>query len=167
MEIIENKVANSGLITIDIEHLVPKQTIMTFDIKSVLFMELMLKEKEFREFLKTNDWTLYQGAYVHIICSSDAIVPTWAYMLLQTKLQNIARFVYFGTKQDMMHQLYLQAINNLNLDDYTDQRVVIKGCGDEPIPTNVYVYLTQKLLPKVKSIMYGEPCSTVPVYKKV
>lgn len=166
MDIIENKVANSGLITLDIESLIEYKTIKTFDIKTVLFMELMLKEKDFRDFLKTNDWQAYKDTYTNIVCSSDAIVPTWAYMLLATKLKDVAAYVFLGTEEEMMHHLYLQAIEKLDTEVYKDVRLVIKGCGEKHIANNVYLQLTQKLLPIVKSIMYGEPCSTVPVYKR-
>lgn len=167
MDIIENKVANSGLITLDIEDLIEYKAIKTFDIKIVLFMELMLKEKDFREFLKANNWEEYKDTYTNIICSSDAIVPTWAYMLLVTKLNDVSAYVFLGSKEEMMHQLYLQAIEKIDTEIYKNIRVVIKGCGEKHIPNNVYLQLTQKLLPVVKSIMYGEPCSTVPVYKRV
>ena len=129
-------------------------------------MGLMLKEKEFRDFVKTNDWSQYQDCYVAITCSADAIVPTWAYMLVGAKLSGIAKTVVFGNSDLLEFSLYKAAIDRLEMEDYRDQRVVVKGCSKRPVPVSAYVYLTEKLTPVVKSIMYGEPCSTVPVYKK-
>jgi len=126
----------------------------------------MLKEKDFRDYIKTNDWLIYKDCYVNIICSSDAIVPTWAYMLIATKLQAVVKYAMVGTREELEHQLYLNAIEQLETTEYLDKRIVIKGCGDKFIPNNVYLKLTDKLLPIVKSLMFGEPCSTVPVYKK-
>jgi hypothetical protein len=166
MENIENKVANSGLITLNPEELILDFPFKTIDIKEQLYMGLMLKEKDFRDYIKTNDWLIYKDCYVNIICSSDAIVPTWAYMLIATKLQAVVKYAMVGTREELEHQLYLNAIEQLETTEYLDKRIVIKGCGDKFIPNNVYLKLTDKLLPIVKSLMFGEPCSTVPVYKK-
>jgi hypothetical protein len=166
MENIENKVANSGLITLNPEELILDFPFKTIDIKEQLYMGLMLKEKDFRDYIKTNDWLIYKDCYVNIICSSDAIVPTWAYMLIATKLQAVVKYAMVGTREELEHQLYINAIEQLETDEYLDKRIVIKGCGDKFIPNNVYLKLTDKLLPIVKSLMFGEPCSTVPVYKK-
>jgi hypothetical protein len=166
MENIENKVANSGLITLNPEELILDFPFKTIDIKEQLYMGLMLKEKDFRDYIKNNDWSIYKDCYVNIICSSDAIVPTWAYMLIATKLQAVVKYAMVGTREELEHQLYLNAIEQLETDEYLDKRIVIKGCGDKFIPNNVYLKLTDKLLPIVKSLMFGEPCSTVPVYKK-
>ncbi|MDP2174805.1 MAG: DUF2480 family protein [Bacteroidota bacterium] len=166
MEIIENKVAKSGLITINLDELMLEKSIETIDIKEVLYMGLMLKEKEFRDYIKSNDWEQYTDKYVHIICSSDAIVPTWAYMLMSTQLNNRAKLYIFGSKEELINTILLNEINQLPFQDYEGQRIVIKGCGELPIHPNVYVQLTDKLLPLAKSIMYGEPCSTVPIFKK-
>jgi hypothetical protein len=166
MENIENKVANSGLITLNPEELILDFPFKTIDIKEQLYMGLMLKEKDFRDYIKTNDWLIYKDCYVNIICSSDAIVPTWAYMLIATKLQAVVKYAMVGTREELEHQLYINAIEQLETDEYLDKRIVIKGCGDKFIPNNVYLKLTDKLLPLVKSLMFGEPCSTVPVYKK-
>ena len=166
MENIENKVANSGLITLNPEELILDFPFKTIDIKEQLYMGLMLKEKDFRDYIKTNDWHIYKDCYVNIICSSDAIVPTWAYMLIATKLQAVVKYAMVGTREELEHQLYINAIEQLETDEYLDKRIVIKGCGDKFIPNNVYLKLTDKLLPIVKSLMFGEPCSTVPVYKK-
>jgi hypothetical protein len=129
-------------------------------------MELILKEKEFRAALLTTDWTIYQDKVVGIICSADAIIPMWANMLIVSALNPFAKAVYFGNENKVREQLLLENINTLNINEYNDQRVVIKGCGDTPIGESAYIAITQKLRPVVKSIMYGEPCSTVPVYKK-
>jgi hypothetical protein len=166
MENIENKVANSGLITLNPEELILDFPFKTIDIKEQLYMGLMLKEKDFRDYIKTYDWLIYKDCYVNIICSSDAIVPTWAYMLIATKLQAVVKYAMVGTREELEHQLYINAIEQLETDEYLDKRIVIKGCGDKFIPNNVYLKLTDKLLPIVKSLMFGEPCSTVPVYKK-
>jgi hypothetical protein len=137
-----------------------------YDIKDNLFHGLMLREKDFREFVKTHDWTQYDGHNVAIICSADAIVPTWAYMLLATKLQNHAHRYVFGNLNALEQSLFEEAIAAINTEEYRDAKVVVKGCGDKPVPTFAYVAIMQKLLPVTSSIMYGEPCSTVPLYKK-
>jgi hypothetical protein len=165
-ELFNNKVAESGIVTIDLASLLPSNEIIVFDIKPYLFMELILKEKEFRAALLTTDWTVYQDKVVGIICSADAIIPMWANMLIVSALNPFAKAVYFGNENKAREQQLLENINTLNINEYNDQRVVIKGCGDTPIGESAYIAITQKLRPVVKSIMYGEPCSTVPVYKK-
>ena len=166
METIINKVSQSGLAEIDLETFYDEAPREIYDIKEQLFMGLMLKEKEFREFIKTNDWIKYSGKHVAIICSADAIVPTWAYMLVANKLSGLAKSFVFGDLNVLEFSLFKEKIDAINLDDYKDQRVVVKGCSKKPVPVSAYVYLTEKLTPIVKSIMYGEPCSTVPVYKR-
>jgi Protein of unknown function (DUF2480) len=165
-EVFNNKVAESGIITIDLASFLPQQEIVLFDIKPFLFMELILKEKDFRAALATLDWSIYQDKIVGIYCSTDAIIPMWANMLIVSGLQPFAQAVYFGNEDKVREQILLEAISKVNAKEYTDQRVVIKGCGETPIGETAYVAITQKLRPTVKSIMYGEPCSTVPVYKK-
>jgi len=165
-ELFNNKVAESGIVTIDLASLLPSNEIIVFDIKPYLFMELILKEKEFRAALLTTDWTIYQDKVVGIICSADAIIPMWANMLIVSALNPFAKAVYFGNENKVREQQLLENINTLNINEYNDQRVVIKGCGETPIGESAYIAITQKLRPVVKSIMYGEPCSTVPVYKK-
>ena len=161
-----NKVSESGLITLDLSTFLPKEKIVVFDLKDYLFMELILKEKDYRAALLEKEWSEYENKIVCIYCSSDAIIPVWAYMLASTYIQPISKEVYFGNPSQIKENTLLHNINNILLDDYVDKRVVIKGCGDEVIPESAYVAITNKLLPVVKSIMYGEPCSTVPVYKK-
>ena len=165
-ELFNNKVAESGIVTIDLASLLPGSELIVFDIKPYLFMELILKEKEFRAALLTTDWTIYQDKVVGIVCSADAIIPMWANMLIVSALNPFAKAVYFGNENKVREQQLLESIGTLNINEYNDQRVVIKGCGDTPIGESAYIAITQKLRPVVKSIMYGEPCSTVPVYKK-
>jgi hypothetical protein len=165
-DIIVNKIANSGLITIDLEKYLPTGDVVTFDLKDHLFMELILKEKDFREALKNFNWAVYQDKYVAVTCSADAIIPAWAYMLVVSYLQDIAKDVYVGTSSEMQKHLLLKNISAIDVHEFASQRIVIKGCGDVTIESFAYAEITKVLLPVVKSIMYGEPCSTVPVYKK-
>jgi hypothetical protein len=161
-----NKVAASGLITLDLEEYYPKEEILVFDLKPHLFMELILKEKDFRAALQQFDWSVYQGKVAAVTCSADAIIPMWAYMLVATYLQPVAKEIIFGDEAAARKQLFLQNIMAIPAEEYIDQRVVVKGCGDVPIGEFAYMEITKKLRPVVKSIMYGEPCSTVPIYKK-
>jgi hypothetical protein len=165
MDEIINKVAASGIVTIDLEEFYDPAERVIFDIKPHLFMELMLREKDFRQFIKDKDWSEYQDKIVGIICTADAVVPTWAYMLLSLALQPHAKRIFFGNLQEVENMLFSEKVAALNLSDYKDARVVIKGCSDKPVPINAYVQLTALLKPLAKSIMYGEPCSTVPLYK--
>lgn len=161
-----NKVADSGIITLDLEGYLPKEETMVFDMKEYLFMGLILKEKEYREALKEKDFTIYNGKNVAITCTADAVIPVWAYMLAASNLQPYANEIVFGN-EDILHQIvFLKNLGKINPEDYFGKRVVIKGCGDQPISTTAYVEITRILRPVAKSIMYGEPCSTVPVYKK-
>jgi len=165
-EVFVNKVANSGLITIDLEQYLPVGEITVFDLKDHLFMGLILKEKDFREALKNLDWSVYQDKYVAITCSVDAIIPVWAYMLVASYLQPVAKDVFTGSAEEMQKHLFLKNLSTLNKEEFTDQRIVIKGCGEVPIENFAYTEITKLLRPVAKSIMYGEPCSTVPIYKK-
>ena len=165
-ELIVNKVAGSGLVTLDLEKYMPENGIVTFDLKDHLFMGLILKEKDFREALKNMDWLPYQNKYVAITCSADAVIPVWAYMLVTTYLQPIAKDVYLGTETEFQKHLFLKNISNIETEQFRDQRIVVKGCGEVPVDNYAYAAVTKILLPVAKSIMYGEPCSTVPVYKK-
>lgn len=161
-----NKVAESGLVTLDLETYYPKGETMVFDLKDFLFMELILKEKDFREKLKSHDWEQYRDKFVAIVCSVDAIIPVWAYMLVAAQLQPVAREVVLGDEKELHKKIFLDRIAAINADDYLDKRVVVKGCGELPIGEFAYLEITKKLRPVAKSIMYGEPCSTVPVFKK-
>ena len=161
-----NKVAESGLISLDLEAYYPKGDIAVFDLKDYLFMNLILKEKDFRAALQTTDWTAYQDKYVAITCTADAIIPMWANMLVASYLQPIAKDVVFGNEQQLITIVLAKNVAAINGEEYIDKRIVVKGCGDIAIPESAYVDITNKLRPFAKSIMYGEPCSTVPIYKK-
>ena len=161
-----NRVANSGLVTLNLEEYIHAGERVVYDIKDNLFHGLMLREKDFREFVKTHDWTQYDNKNVAIVCSADAIVPTWAYMLLAIKLQNHAHRYVFGNLEALEQALFQEAIAGIHAEEYRDAKVVVKGCGEKPVPTFAYVEIMQKLLPVAASVMYGEPCSTVPLYKK-
>lgn len=161
-----NKVAESGLITIDLEKYIPKGENMLFDLREYLFMELILKEKEFRASLKETEWEKFRDKNVAIVCSADAIIPVWAYMLVASYLQPVAKEIVMGDAQELEKKLFIQNIDAININEFADKRIVIKGCGETPIADFAYMEITKRLLPVVKSIMYGEPCSTVPVYKK-
>ena len=165
-DIIVNKVAQSGLLTLDLETFYPSDDIATFDVKDYLFMELILKEKEYRETLKNMDWSIYENKIVAITCSADAIIPLWAYMLAVTYLQPFAKDILFGTSEEVLQSLYLKKLGQIDAKEFEDKRVVIKGCGDKKIPEAAFVEITKKLRPFAKSIMYGEPCSTVPIFKR-
>ena len=165
-EIVNNKVADSGIVSIDLASLLPANEVVFFDIKPYLFMELILKEKEFRAALISIDWSIYKDKVVGIICSTDAIIPMWANMLIVSALNPFVSAVYFGDENKIREQQILENISKINPSDYANQRVVIKGCGETPIGESAYIAITQKLRPAVKSIMYGEPCSTVPVFKR-
>lgn len=162
-----NKVANSGIITLNLESYLPNpESLVNFDLKAYLFMELILKEKDFREKLKELDLSLYADKNIALHCSADAVIPVWAYMLVASLLQPVAKKIIFADEAGSKTLLLLQEIENIDATTYQNERVVIKGCGEVPIPDAAYVAITAKLRPFVKSIMYGEPCSTVPVFKK-
>lgn len=163
---IVNKVAQSGLITLDLADFYPEGEIVTFDVKDYLFMELILKEKEYRETLKNLDLRVFENKIVAITCSADAIIPLWAYMLAVSYLEPFAKDVVFGNADEVLKILLLKKIEKIEPKDFADKRVVIKGCGDKVIPEAAFVEITKILRSVVKSIMYGEPCSTVPIYKK-
>lgn len=165
-EVFVNKVAESGIITLDLEDYYPKEDIRVFDMKDYLFMGLILKEKDFRENLKTMDWQPYEGKIVTVTCTADAIIPVWAYMLVSAYLQPLAAQVLYGTQEQAINELLLKNIATIDASAYADQRVVIKGCGEKPIGEAAYLQITNQLRPVAKSIMYGEPCSTVPIYKR-
>ena len=165
-DIIVNRVTESGLMTLDLETFYPKEAVKIFDLKDYLFRGLIIKEKEFREALKNTDWQQYTNANVAVTCSTDAIIPVWAYMLVTTYLQPVANNIVLGDEQKLIETLLLNNISTIHTEDHKDKRVVIKGCGDVYIPESAYLKITALLMPHVKSIMYGEPCSTVPVWKK-
>ncbi len=165
MDTIENKVSASGLVTFDLEEHYPEGDRVVIDIKDHLYEGLILREKEFRAFAKEEAWEKYSDKYVAITCTADAIVPTWAFMLLTTYLQPYAIKVVFGTAERLEEVLYNELIAKIDVSQYKGARVVIKGCSKINVPPAAYVHITERLRPVVKSIMYGEPCSTVPLYK--
>lgn len=165
-ENIVNRVAASGLVNIDPADYYPRGERVLYDLEQNLFQGLMLREKDFRAFLKEHDFSQYDGKYVAVTCSADAIVPTWAYMLLASHMQPYAKKVVFGTVETLDTILYLDALDQLDLEQFRDKRLIIKGCGDIPVPTAGYVELTSRLRNVAQSIMYGEACSTVPVFKR-
>ncbi|WP_143308709.1 DUF2480 family protein [Chitinophaga vietnamensis] len=166
MEEIINKVAQSGLETIDLEQFYPEGEIVIFDLKDYLFMQMILKEKDFRSALQLVDWEQYRGKNVGLICSVDTVIPLWAYMLVMTYLEPVAAYAAFGDAEFMYKTLYLRNLAKLDVAAFADKRIVIKGCGDKRVGEVAYAEVTRLLRPVAKSIMYGEPCSTVPIYKK-
>jgi len=165
-EVFINKVADSGIITLDLEDYYPKEEIVLFDMKDFLFMGLILKEKDFRLSLKELDKSVYRDKIAAITCTADAVIPMWAYMLAASALQPVAKEIVFGNEETARKEILLKKLGTINMNEYTDKRVVIKGCGEISIPEEAYIEITRLLRPVAKSIMYGEPCSTVPVYKK-
>ncbi len=165
-DIIINKVSESGLISLDLEKYLPAADIAVFDLKDHLFMNLILKEKDFRAALKEIDWEIYSGKYVAVTCSADAIIPVWAYMLVVSYLQPFAKDVMLSTEEELNKYIFLKNIGNIDITQFADQRVVVKGCGEKPIGEFAYLEITKRLRPVAKTTMYGEPCSTVPIYKK-
>ena len=161
-----NRVANSKLITIDLEDWYPVGVRSVFDIKDWLYEGLILKEKEFRAHVKAFDWSQFQDHFVVLTCSTDAIIPGWAYMLLTTVITPYAQKVVVGSLEQMESQLYNAIIEKLDISPYLDRLIIIKGCSNKPVPPNAYITLVEKLQPVVKSILYGEACSSVPLYKK-
>lgn len=165
-DLIKNRVTDSGLITVDLADFLPDEFPVLFDVAAFLYKGLILKEKEYRQALSETDWSLYEGKEVLIYCSTDAIIPVWAYMLAAANLGHVSSTLYFMKPEQWRESYLLKNINKININEFKDARVVLKGCGEEKIPEAAYFELTKRLLPVVKSILYGEPCSTVPVYKK-
>lgn len=161
-----NRVANSGLVTIDLETFYPEGDLVAFDLKDYLFHGLILKEKDFRDALKDHDWSQYDGKNLAVFCSTDAIIPMWAYMLVASYAAPHVRDVFQGRPEQFTEFAFLKKLATLDLSDYAGKRLVIKGCGDKPVPPFAYLEITRLLQPVARSIMFGEPCSTVPVYKK-
>lgn len=165
-EEIINRVAKSPLVTIDLGDLYQPGKRVLIDLKNNLENGFLLREKDFREFVKEHDWSQYQGQFIAITCSADAIVPNWAYMLLATRLSPHAKKIVFGSLQDLEIELFNDALNTIDPVEYQDKKVVVKGCGDIEIPPSAYLEISNKLTPYVSTLMYGEPCSTVPIYKR-
>ncbi len=163
---IVNRVANSGLVNFDLEAYYPKGQRQLIDLKNWLFEGLILKEKDFRQAVKDYDWAQHQDQYVAIECSADAIVPVWSYMLISNAISPYAKKVVKGNLENLESLIFYELINTLDTEPFVNQRVIVKGCSNLPIPESAYVAITNKLSPIVKSIMYGEACSSVPIYKK-
>jgi hypothetical protein len=163
---IVNRVSESGIITLDLGMFLPAEAPVAFDLAEHLYMGMILREKDFREAMAGWEWTRYQDRYVAVHCSADAIIPSWAYMLVASRLSGIARDVYLGTPVEMEKHLVVRSIDAMDLAPYVDHRVVVKGCGDRETGAYAFLEVTRKLRPVVRSLMYGEPCSTVPVYKR-
>ncbi len=163
---VKNKISQSGLITIDLEEFYPKGERVLFDIKDLLFHGLILREKDFREYVNKEDWNKYRDKFVAINCSTDAVIPTWAYMLLAIQLEPLAKKVVFGNLETLETIIYNEILSKIKTEEYKDARIIIKGCGKLSVPKSAYVKITMLLRPFAKSIMYGEPCSTVPLYKR-
>ncbi|RYE24061.1 MAG: DUF2480 family protein [Sphingobacteriales bacterium] len=167
MEAIVNKVAESGILTLDLANFIPTdEQVKMFDLKPFLFREMILREKDYRAALQTHNWEQYAGKHVFITCTTDAIIPMWAYMLASVNLEPQATSMYYGTAEETKLHRALLAIDKMDASEYENKRVVVKGCGDIPISEKLYVAITQKLRPVALSLMYGEPCSTVPIYKR-
>lgn len=165
-EEIKNRVAESGLITLDLEQFLPESDIVEFDLRPFLFMDQILRERDFREKLSVHDWSMYTGKHVAVHCSVEAIVPAWAYMTIAVHLTETALSVYQGTATAMLKHLIITSIREIDIQTYQQKRVLVKGCGERGIDAYAYLEVTLQLLPVVKSIMYGEACSAVPVFKR-
>lgn len=163
---IENRVANSGLETIDLGDFFDNTPRISLDIKSWLFQEMIIKEKEFKEHLSNHDWSQYKDQYVCFFSSVDAIIPNWAWLMIANKLEGNCKRYFNGTPKQFNEILFNESINNFNPNDYNDKRVLIKGCGDKEIPSSAFSMIASKLIPVVKSLMFGEACSNVPIYKQ-
>lgn len=165
-EEIINRVANSKLVVIDLEEYYPKGKRVVIDLKDWLYEGLVLREKEFRAHVEGHDWSRFQDSYVALTCSTDAIVPSWAYMLMTISLEPYARHIVIGNLEQLESSLYQDIIDNIDLEPYKDKSLIIKGCSHKPVPANAYILLSKRLKPIARSIMYGEACSAVPLYKK-
>lgn len=160
-----NRVANSGIVTLDLADFKPTGERVLIDIKDQLWQGMVLKEKDFREFIKSTDWSFYENKYVAIYCSVDAIIPNWAYMLIATAIGPFAKKVCYGDLNQLETILMHDSIEKMSVEEFKDARIVVKGCGDEELSPHAYIMLSNKLQNIAKTIMYGEPCSTVPVWK--
>ncbi|MDX1619199.1 MAG: DUF2480 family protein [Balneolaceae bacterium] len=164
---IVNKVKQSKkLVTIDLERYYDETPIHTLDLKEFLFEGLILKEQPFRESMEQHDWTQYDGAYLTVFCSSDAIIPKWAYMLVAQHAAPFTEDIFKGRETDCLHELYRRKLEHVDWEQYDGKFVLLKGCSDKTVPESVYLLATKKLLPHVQKLMYGEACSNVPVYRK-
>jgi hypothetical protein len=163
---IVNRVASSSLITFNLEDYYLHGERVLLDIKDQLFQGIVLKEKDFRDYIRDHNWSQYKDKFVAITCSEDAIIPTWAYMLLTSALQPFARKIAFGNLDDLENKIYFDALSQIDWNQFNGAKVVIKGCSKYPVPLSAYVDATDRMRPHAQSIMFGEACSTVPVFKK-
>ena len=161
-----NKIAKSGIINLDLEDYAPKDIITELDLKDFLFEGLILKEKYFRESLKDHNWSKYRGNVLALFCSSNSIIPMWAYMLVTSYLEKNNLINFYGNKEQVFNLLFLEVIGKIDIQKFKDKRVIIKGCGNLKIHEKIYVAITKKMQPAVKSLMFGEACSSVPIHKK-
>ena len=166
MQPIVNRVAESEIDVFDLDSLWDGKSVMSFDLAPYLFEGIILKEKDFRGAMKEHDWSAYDAKHVAVFCSADAIIPTWAYMLVASKLENHAASVGYGEPQDIVRDFYVRALDQVDWSAYTDKIVVIKGCSSKTVPTNAYLLATQHLQAVARKLMYGEPCSSVPLWRK-
>lgn len=164
-EEIVNRVAQSALVNLDLADWYPKEEVLVFDLKLYLFMDAILKEKEFRASLQAIDWTGYRDKIVAVTCTADAIIPLWAFMLVAVSLEPYAKAVVMGDRDEALRQIFLSRIASIDINEYAGKRVIVKGCGDQPIGGYAYLEIARRLRPVARSIMYGEACSNVPVYK--
>jgi hypothetical protein len=164
--VLVNRVANSSLVTLDLETFYPEGAVVPFDLKDYLFMGLILKEKDFRDALKAHDWAQYSGQNLAVFCSADAIIPMWAYMLVATYATPFVRDVALVDPEQYVETAFIRKLAELDMSAYEGARIIVKGCSDKPVPASAYMEITKRLQPVALSIMFGEPCSTVPVYKK-
>ena len=165
-EKIVNKVEESGLITIDLESFYPEEERASFDLKDYLHMGLIIREKEFREALKQLDWENFRDKNVAVFCSADAIIPMWAYMLVGTYLEPVAKRFFFCSEKDLDDKIFQEILSDLDVTPFNGKRILIKGCSDKPVPASAYLEITRKLRPVARSLMYGEACSNVPLFKQ-
>lgn len=167
MEKVINKIAQSGLITLNLEKFFPKDfEIIAFDLKPYLFQELILKEKDFRKSLSELNWAQFSNKNVAVFCSVDAIIPAWAYMLIAVNLAPFTKNIFYGKPEEWKEQLLLDAIQKADISKYENEKIILKGCGATPVPESAYITLSLRLQPIVSSLMFGEACSTVPIFKK-
>jgi hypothetical protein len=164
---IVNRVASSSLISLDLAEFIPQGERAVFDLKDYLFQGMILREKDFRLAIKEFDWSVFQGKLVAIHCSADAIIPTWAYMLMATKMNGVAAFSMKGSPEELEKKLFLRELDKKDWSTFDGAKVIIKGCSNLVDPDFSFFEATQRLIPWVSSLMYGEPCSTVPVFKKM
>jgi len=162
---IVNRVAKSAIVTIHLEDYIPSKDIVSMDLKDYLFREMILREKDFREAIEQYNWAALEDKILWIYCSADAIIPLWAYMLISSRAGGIAKDIYYGDEMGLNTYLILNEIQNLDLTPFAQKPIIVKGCGSKPIDAMAYIAITNKLKSVAKSILFGEPCSTVPIYK--